>query len=1075
MLSITIDPAIAFNLIRVVGTLTIIAFSGFLFVYYAFGLRSLAAAFAIALPIGLAATLLVCNLLAYLLGTPRAFSWGLLLVLAAALSLAFLTRRAGTPKQPSSWHDCALLIAASVVLLFLSTANYAIFTTWDYHMHYWLANTIRFGNFPVMAPGSPTMLAEYHYGVDLLAAMLAHIGQLDSAIVFFILTPLAATAAYVAASALAARILGSFRRGLIAGLFFSFAGGMPYLIAPVRMVQLRWFTPLNAAAENELITQLLRISPWEFEAYPNFIVVPHYLVAWAILFSCILLVSHLDSSSKSAKPWARWYHWSLLGVLFASIALMETSVFVLGLLGWAAFALWRAATQREFLFLRNHVLAAVPLALLALLQGGVFTAALVSASPVDAGLFDTISLRFVAEATGGGTPNPESRYRLLGIVTNLITLGLPFLAAPVLLIWALISKHRGPLTWLATIGLASMLIPQVFVYNYSADIRRFIDFGLASFAFLLGIAMMTLVSQLRYRSLAWAISVAVAGLTITSPLAASIGNITNQRPVSLGHTIESLWTISPPFRRSDNIDWISGRAYPFRMGGETQEFLRSLPSTARVLTNQFPEVPLLIRGTAPHKSVDTFSYNNFHFPSPDYFDALYALDPVAMEQYGITHLVINLMWFRNSSPTAHELLRNPRYFSLIFSNEETQEGFAWHHVYQVLPAFYAERPGPVDDLLHVLPNLIPVDATVYVSPAIPEEVRWALLYTLRDRQLKGNPTVDSHIKTRVVVSEPHPDDRYDFALLIDEPPGDRWLNWQFTPKDLPSVWGLHPSQQIWHSLGVGLYTLVHRECPNRAYFSVPPAWHLPANSLTALDLDCLDLAANGNSSATSVLLTVLAQVSTHIEITADGSTRSFSLDPGATLIPLDMPRQQRITLNPTDQVWVHAQRVPPNSNRLQSGIAALQVLPFVENGIFTANVRIFGMRLNPQDDQLFWELIKQRHIYGHTRSELSSGRVGIWKLALEEPPDHGSHYAFALDSAKLNVGLTANGQPAKTQESTALPDNPGEPYVLYFTLVRRASRVHSLPVAWITYSATQEPSVTLAPRFILVDTAISQD
>ena len=73
--------------------------------------------------------------------------------------------------------------------------------------HFWLANTIRFGNFPVMAPGAPNLLAEYHYGGAFLAASLAHIGQVDSAIIFFILTPLAATAAYLAASVLAAQCL----------------------------------------------------------------------------------------------------------------------------------------------------------------------------------------------------------------------------------------------------------------------------------------------------------------------------------------------------------------------------------------------------------------------------------------------------------------------------------------------------------------------------------------------------------------------------------------------------------------------------------------------------------------------------------------------------------------------------------------------------------------------------------------------------------------------------------------------------------------------------------------------------
>ena len=88
MLSIAVDPALTLNLFRVIAALCCIALAGFLLVYFAFGIRSLQAAIATALPIGFASALLVSNLLAYVLGTPRAFTVGLLAVLAIASIIA---------------------------------------------------------------------------------------------------------------------------------------------------------------------------------------------------------------------------------------------------------------------------------------------------------------------------------------------------------------------------------------------------------------------------------------------------------------------------------------------------------------------------------------------------------------------------------------------------------------------------------------------------------------------------------------------------------------------------------------------------------------------------------------------------------------------------------------------------------------------------------------------------------------------------------------------------------------------------------------------------------------------------
>ena len=1075
MLNIAVDPALTFNLFRVFAALACIAISGFLLVYFAFGIRHPLTAIATALPIGLASTLLISNLLAYVLGTPRAFSWGLLAVLAVSILIALARRHLYKPLQPVSLLDGSLFIGAGILFLILSVVNNNVYPVSDYSTHFWLANTIRFGNFPVMAPGAPNLLAEYHYGADFLAATLAHVGQLDSSIIFFILTPLAATAAYLAASVLAAHVLGSIRLGLLAGLFFSFGAGLPYLIGPARFIHLRWFTPSSIAAEEVLLDALESISPNAFAAYPHYLTLPHYLIAWGILLSCIIIANHLGSRSQSnGNAVTQWRYWMLLGALFASVALIESLVFALGFIGWSAYALWQTIRERTRSSLVNFVLAAAPAALLAAFQGGILTSTLFSSASGGTGLSNAFDISFMPFPYLLGHPLLQFAYSPPWIAIYLITFGIPLLAAPALLVWAIRSKHSLPLVWLSAIGNIGMLLPHFVNYHYDTLIRWLYS-GHISQAFLLGIGALTLVSQVRRRWIAWTLFLACATLTIGWPLAISIKNIADERFVTLGQSTEDHWTVSPLHRQSDHIDWISGRQYTFLMGESAREFLRSLPPTARVLTNRFPEVPLLIRGLSPHKNVDLFSYTNFRFPSPTYFDALYALDSSAMQQYEFTHLVINLKWFRSTSPATQAILHNDRFFRLLFSDEEKLDGLAWNRVYEVLPTFYDERHHVAQDLLRDLPQLIPPNSSVYVSPAIPQEIRWAILYVLRERQLASDPTIGNHVNVRLTVAEPLPNDHYDFALLIDEPPGERWLNWAFTPQDLPSVWGLHSSQRVWHALGVGLYALNDRVCPSRSLASVPPSWHLPANSPSTLNLDCLQPDSDAVNIPSSVLLTILSPVASQVEITENGSSQTVILEPGATLVPLNAPGTQQLTVRPADPIWLRAQRVPPSGSNPQSGVPALQILPSFDGEELRVQVHVYGERKNPLENQLVWELVKQRRIYGHWWHWVSRHTVGVWRKMLETPLDQGNEFSFTLDFETLESSVGANGKPTSISTRWPLPRNPGEPYVLYFTLFRPGARAHSFPVAWITYAPGEDPTVLLAPRFILIDQAPTQD
>lgn len=1073
MLSVSVDPALTINLIRVFAALGCIFLSGFLLVYFAFGLRNVLSAIATALPIGLAATLLVTNLLAYILGTPRALTWGVLAVFAIACAVAFARRRLFRPLQPLSWFDGIVFAGAGGLILFLSVVNYAVFTTVDYNMHFWLANTIRFGNFPVMAPGAPTLRAEYHYGADLLAAALAHLGQLDSAIVYFILAPLVAMSLYLTASALSAHVLGSNRLGLLAGLFFSFGGGLPFLAPLARQLYVNWRPPSTAVALDELSDYFHSISPNVHAAFPIYITYPHRLVAWAILLSCVILIAQADNSVRNgAGNKTNWIPRISLGALFATVALTEVTLFVLGLAAWGAYGVYQALHQRNLARIRDFALASVPAILLALFQGGVFTTVLFHSPSGDAGLGSAFTLSLLPQAMHAGALALRYTQPLPWEAFYLTVFGLPLIASPVLSYWAIRYKSITPLVWLIAIGLIGFTVPHFIVHNYSSNLARWMEFGHASLALVLGIGVLTLLARECRRLHALILITVCAALTFGWPLFVSLRNIETARSVAIGQSIDDQWTLSPPLRHSHRVDFLSGRTYPFQMGGEARNFLRALPPTARVLTNLFPEVPLLIRGTAPHKNTKLFSYTNFQFPSPGYFDALYALDQEAMQQFGITHLVVNRKWFQATTPETHTLLEDDRFFSLLFSDEQYQEGDAWHRVYRVLPAFYAAPQGTNQDLLRDLERVVPRGASVYVTPAIPQDLRWALTFALRDRQTAGARMDENHTKIRLAVAEPLPTDRYDYALLIDEPPGERWLNWAFTPQDLPSSWGLHSSQRIWHTLGVGLYALESRDCPQRTIASVPASWQIPAGVPAILNLDCLQSTASGDEVNSSLLLTMLSPHASQIELTIAGQSQTIALESGANRMPLSAGTTA-VVVNSVAPVWVRAQRVSQNSAERQAGIPALLVLPEFTDSTLTVNAHFYGERSNPQESKLVWELAKQRRIYGHWWHWSSPDRVAVWPIALAKPPDHETRFSFSLNLSDLETEFAIDGDVISPDRDISLPENPGETYVLYLTLIGAGARAHSLPVAWITYSPHAEPSVLLAPRFILLDGASS--
>jgi hypothetical protein len=877
------------------------------------------------------------------------------------------------------------------------------------------------------------------------------------------------------ASVVAARVLKSIRLGLVAGLFFPFHAGLPFLIELGRSLSLTWLKPATALAQDELQDYMQAISPDAHVAYPRFMSHPHQLIGLAILLSCIVMATQLGSRRSRKDEAARWYQWLGLGVLFGSIALVEVTIFALGLAGWGLFVLWQALKERNIHCIRDFALAAAPATLIGAIQGGVLTTTLFQSSPADQGLESAFKLHVPPLPLLLGEFALQSAYPMPWLGVYILYLGLPFIAIPALLIWVFRSKFSTPLAWLIAMGAIGIVVPHFVTHQYSSNLLRWTQYSASFLSLMLGISLAALLMRSARRHWALLFVITCTGLTIGWPIAVSIENRNVEKQFALGMAIEDQWTLSPPLRQSHHIDPLSGRSYPFRMGGEARQFLRSLPPTARVLTNQFPEVPLLIRGLAPHKNTDVFSYTNFQFLSSTYFDALYALDPSAMQQYGITHIVVNLKWYQNSDPQAQAILQDRRHFSLVFSDERSHEGYAWHHVYEVLPAFYEESPQTSLDLVRNLPELVPKGASVYISPAIPADIRWALSYMLRERPISSAPIEGNHTKVRLVVEEPQPTDNYDFALLIDEPAGERWLNWPFTSQDIPSAWGLHQTQRIWNALGVGLYAVNRTECPMRTLGSVPAALPLPANVLTEVDINCLETVRGDEEATSSSLLTLISEHASRVEIVTNDGSHVIEVEPGATQVPIDLLDSQTVSLIPSESMWFRIQGVPDFEPDNPPGIPVLHVEPTLEDGWLKVNARVYGYRIDPSEDQLFWEIYKQRRTYGHWWHWSSASRVRLWQLSLAEPPNGGSSYYFNLDLAALDATLSVDGRGVEAQTQGLLPQNPGEPYVLYLTLYQQAARVQTIPVAWFTYGPDREPTALLAPRLILLDQDSNQE
>lgn len=450
------------------------------------GLRRGVEVAALALPIGLLAQILGLNLLAHLL--PVAVS--VHVTVAGALLAALAWWAIAGRRQALEWEGRQASVALLAVALFTCAGSLAlglqeIFP--DDGPHASMAQLLAAGFFPLRFPCNPDLRLAYHYGADLLAAVVLVVARTSDWEALDVVRALIAASVALLAFLAGWRVRGSVRAGVLSALLLLLAGQATWLCAPLLHEPLsgwaRSLPPLAPLVERletlTLVTPYGLLAPSKTPMFAH----AHRSLAWGfgpfqILLFLALHEARLERRRKTVA----------LALVLGATALLQTGALVilvpgLGLYGaWTGWRAWRSRRARNAPAGDFSVAAVAALGLgLLLVQGGPLTDALLDGASGAAR--EVVAFRAAPLQLPGARGAPPSFGNLLFAVVNV---GL----APFLLPWVAWRAWRdgagARLLLAACCAFAGTF--QFFVrYPYSdAAVVRTLTFAIWTIAALLG-------------------------------------------------------------------------------------------------------------------------------------------------------------------------------------------------------------------------------------------------------------------------------------------------------------------------------------------------------------------------------------------------------------------------------------------------------------------------------------------------------------------------------------------------------------------------------------------------------------
>lgn len=752
-----IDPSVIPGLLLLAGELVALAALGFVAARVGLGQRDDLTALAQGMVIGPALWGLVVNFASYLWPGYAGALVGWVVVAATGAGLAWR----GRERMRASPSTAVGMGITFLALFWIALAGRQLLPNPDPYIHHGFIGGIRAGGpHPPELPWNPEIAVPYHYGVDLLIALLTPPAGPDPDFVTEVL------GAYVWASyALIAGTLlwrrGSWLAAATLGPLLLAAGTQTLLFASPGVLQTPIPTGLPAPGLRAALGTVYVDGLGASESVPPNVWKPTFPLAYAL--GLVVLERAADMNGR------RWPRQLTLALLVGFLGLVDEAVAPIALALWVALEITpvvRAGRERATLAGMARVAAGPTLALALLAVGGGVLTAVLGGEGAGA-----LSLGWIGDTS---VRQPLLSFSELSGGLGLLGLGPVVLAGAA----ALLARRDRLTLALAAAAVVFALAALTLQYEVGQqDVTR-LDGYARNFGLLA--ALVALSSRLRalrprWR---WAASAVVVGL-VTWPAVVSpvrwLGPAIGQG-VELGNAQSEAGQAKS--RRTGQRS-----VFPSLRSQHLAEYIRSHTSNGARILSPNPTGMSAVTGR-PSAAGFIQASHLLHEVGPEFVDATRYLDPAAVERLGIAYVHATDAWVSGLPDRAREWLDDPQLFQpLARDGGDT--------LYRVLPAFLELETAPEPASYEALRRAVPSSAVAYVDPAIESPFALRVASALAHARLVGEIYPGNlHLRT-------------DFGI---KPLGEQQPTFIVAPHTFtPSMLAPAARRPIWWNAGLAVY------------------------------------------------------------------------------------------------------------------------------------------------------------------------------------------------------------------------------------------------------------------------------
>ena len=709
----TFAPSALPGLLLLAAQMLVLAAVGYVFARGALHQRHALPALAQGLVIGPALWGLLANFILHLIpGLAGALTtWVVTLALAATLARLSAT----SLRVPA--RTLAGFSLAALVVFWVALASRQLLSIPDEDIHLAISATIRAGQFPPVLSWIPDQRLPYHYGADLLIALLTPPVGPD----------LAFTTEVFGAFIWTGFVL------VVATAVMRHAGVSALILVPLLVTagawSLIWYADaphiLQAAVPAGVPGPGIRASlaeiywpsvslPWTWpgEASPPNIWKPPFVHSYALGF----IVLERAASAESSTGRSNWP----LALLIGFMGLVAEEVALLVLAFWVCLETWQLLHARPMdsasrrIVLRAAV-GPILAVILLVLGGGVITSMLTGAEGKE------LSLGWHADA---GSRRPLGGFDSMPGGVGILGLGV----LPVALAAVVLALRNRLVLALAAASGGFLLTALVLQYEPAGEVTRLDgharNFALLALLVALGVSLPRLRPRWRYATLA-IFAALVIWPTVATPTRSMA--LALSRGVHLANAQQN--------EREFN-EWVMGRAVIKPLRSERiAAYIRSQTAIDARVFSPHPHSMTVSTGR-PNASGFPTLIHLFAITGAEYEDALRSLEPSAIHRLGFTYLHASDEWVEGLPSHAQQWLQRRDLFEPLIRDGPDA-------LYRIQPAFLQLTPVPDAQSYEALRRRVPDGATVHVPTPTSPLTAIRIASVLPHARILG--TLDPHV------------------------------------------------------------------------------------------------------------------------------------------------------------------------------------------------------------------------------------------------------------------------------------------------------------------------------------------